>query len=97
MQLITRKSREQLKKNDITCLSDSNYVLLLSPLHLTFHLPLYNLCFTIALGRFPFAYLVTHGEKEENKKGNVFFYIYYTLILKCNIRVIYEFDFTFKN
>lgn len=51
----------------------SNYVPLLSPLQLTFHLPLYNPCFTIALGRFPFAYLVTCGEKEGKIKGNVFF------------------------
>lgn len=53
-----------------------SYVLLLPPLHLTFHFPLYNLCFTIAFGRFPFVNLVTFGEKEEGKKGHVFFCIY---------------------
>lgn len=73
-----------------------NYMLLLSPLHITFHLPLYNLYFTMAFGRFPFAYLVTFGEKEEKKRKHLF-YIYYTLILKCNITFIHGLDFTFKN
>lgn len=49
-----------------------NNVLLLSPLHITFHPPLYRLCFTIAFGKFPFANLVTFGEKEKKENGSVF-------------------------
>lgn len=57
-----------------------NYVLLLSPLHVTFHLPLYNLYFTMAFGRFPFAYLVTFGEKEEKKRKRLFLHLLHTNI-----------------